>query len=236
MRLELDPQELTGRTRRHVVDLESPPCTLHRAAVAPFLDMRAAAAADGIDLWPVSSFRDFARQAAIWNAKFRGERPLLGRDGDPLDASDLSSGERVETILLWSALPGASRHHWGSEIDVIDAAAVPPGYRIELVPSEFAAGAIFARLDCWLAENAQRFGFFRPYSTDRGGVRPEPWHLSYAPVSVPALAATSAALLREALLHEPIEGLEQVMQRLDAIHERFVTRVDPPPERALRPA
>jgi LAS superfamily LD-carboxypeptidase LdcB len=234
MRLELDPTELTGRARTHVVDLDAPPCTLHRAAVEPFLEMRAAAAADGIDLVPVSSFRDFARQAAIWNAKFRGERTLLDRDGEPLDPSGLGGAELIDTILLWSALPGASRHHWGSEIDVIDAAAVPPGYRVELVPREFAAGAIFERLDRWLERHMSRFGFFRPYVTDRGGVRPEPWHLSYAPVSVPALAATSVALLREALLHEPIAGLAEVIARLEPIHERYVARVDAPAPDALR--
>ncbi len=236
MRLELDPAELTGRARTHVVDLESPRCTLHRAAVAPFLALRAAAAADGIDLVPVSSFRDFERQAAIWNEKFRGERPLLDRDGESLDARSLDAGRLVDTILLWSALPGASRHHWGSEIDVIDAAAVPPGGRIELVPRAFAAGAPFGTLDRWLDEHMGRFGFFRPYATDRGGVRPEPWHLSYAPVSVPALAALSVALLREALLHAPLDGLAQVIERLELIHERYVSRVDLPPADALRHA
>lgn len=229
MRMTLNAAELTGRARSHVVEVDSPPCTLHRAAVEPFLAMRAAAAAEGIDLVPVSSFRDFARQAAIWNAKFRGERALLDRDGAPLDPRDLGAGELVETILLWSALPGASRHHWGSEIDVIDAAAVPPGERFELVPREFAAGAIFGRLDRWLEQHMGRFGFFRPYATGRGGVRPEPWHLSYAPVSVPALAAMSSALLRDAVLSEPIDGLEQIVERIELIHERYVAQIDPPP-------
>jgi LAS superfamily LD-carboxypeptidase LdcB len=236
MRLELDPAELTGRARTHVVDLEAPPCTLHRAAVEPFLAMRAAAAVDGIDLVPVSSFRDFGRQAAIWNAKYRGERALLDQHGEPLDPSGLGEAELVEVILLWSALPGASRHHWGSEIDVIDAAAVPPEYRVALVPREFTEGAMFWRLDRWLERHMGDFGFFRPYATDRGGVRPEPWHLSYAPVSVPALAAISAALLRDAVLHEPIEGLAQVVERIERIHERYVARVDPPSGGALRNA
>jgi LAS superfamily LD-carboxypeptidase LdcB len=229
MRVELDAAELTGRARSHVVDLQAPPCTLHHAAVEPFLAMRAAAARDGIDLVPVSSFRDFARQAQIWNAKFRGERTLLDRDGQPLDPTGLAPAELVDTILLWSALPGASRHHWGSEIDVIDAAAVPPDYRVELVPREFAPGAVFARLDRWLTEHMHRFGFYRPYTTDLGGVQPEPWHLSYAAVSEPALAALTPTLLRAALAHDPIAGVEVVLQRLAAIHERYVARVDVAP-------
>ena len=90
----------------------------------------------------------------------------------------------VEAILLWSALPGASRHHWGTDVDVVDRSACPPGYRPQLMTAEFAPRGIFAKLDGWLAANMGHFGFFRPYTRDRGGVLPEPWHLSYAPVSV----------------------------------------------------
>lgn len=225
MRACLDAAELTGRARTHVVELEAPPCTLHRDAVEPFLAMRAAAARDGIDLLPVSSFRDFARQALIWNAKFRGERTLLDRAGEPLDPTGMTPAQRVETILLWSALPGASRHHWGSEVDVIDAAAVPADYRVELVPREFAAGAIFSRLDQWLGARMHEFGFYRPYASDLGGVQPEPWHLSYAPVSGPALAAMTPALLADALTHERIDGLDTVLALLPGIHARYVARV-----------
>ncbi len=227
--LRLDALQLTGRSRSHVVDLEAPACTLHHAAVEPFLAMRRAAAAEGIDLVPVSSFRDFSRQVTIWNAKYRGERTLLGRDGLPLDYAAIERSARVDTILWWSALPGASRDHWGSDLDVIDAAAVPVDYRVQLVPQEFASDGVFARLDAWLARNLENFGFFRPYSSDRGGVQPEPWHLSYAPVSVPALAALTVDVLREALSHEPLDGLEDVAAQLSNIHERYVARVDAPP-------
>lgn len=228
----LTPAELTGRARSHVVDVDVPPCTLHRDVVAPLQAMRAAAAADGIDLVPVSSFRDFARQAAIWNAKFRGERMLLDRDGCELDGRCLDPAQRVEAILLWSALPGASRHHWGTDFDVIDAAAVPADYRVQLVPAEFAADGVFARLDRWLAEHMERFGFFRPYAQDRGGVQPEPWHLSFAPVATQALRALTPAVLRAALEDEAsgvvIEGREIVIAQVDALHERYVARVDGP--------
>jgi hypothetical protein len=46
---------LTGRDRGHLVALEEPRCTLHAAAVRPFLALRAAAARAGLDLVPVSS-------------------------------------------------------------------------------------------------------------------------------------------------------------------------------------
>lgn len=227
-RTELDELELTGRSRSHVVDIESPACTLHREAAAPFLALREAAAAVGIDLVPVSGFRDFARQLAIWNAKFRGERALLDATGCVVDRSCLGPAELIDTILIWSALPGASRHHWGSDLDVIDRAAVPPGYAPRLVPEEFAPGAPFARLDAWLRENAGRFGFYRPYTSFRGGVRPEPWHLSFVPVAAPALEALTVARLAAALEAGEVEGRELLLERLPELHARYVRGVDPP--------
>src|SRR4029450_11486998 len=119
--------QLTGRERGHLVGPEAPRCMLHRAAVRPFLAMREAAALAGFDLVPVSSFRDFGRQRAIWNAKFRGERAALDRAGKPMDMTPPGPGARVEAILLWSALPGASRHHWGSDVDVADGNALAGG-------------------------------------------------------------------------------------------------------------
>ncbi len=71
--------ELTGQARTHIAAVADPECLLHTQAVAPFLNLRRAAQADGIDLKPLSSFRDFARQLAIWNGKFSGERFCCGR-------------------------------------------------------------------------------------------------------------------------------------------------------------
>ena len=104
-------EELTGRSTGHLRGVAEARCTLHQEAVTPFLAMRAAAAADGIDLVAFSSFRDFDRQLAIWNGKFRGERPMQDRAGAALDALALPPAQRVAAILWWSALPGASRHH-----------------------------------------------------------------------------------------------------------------------------
>jgi LAS superfamily LD-carboxypeptidase LdcB len=220
--------ELTGRARTHVVDITESPSTLHRAAVESFLAMRARAATAGHDLVAVSSFRDFAGQVRIWNAKFRGERPMRDSEGSPLDPASMTDAERVAAILLWSALPGASRHHWGTEIDVIDRAATPAGYEPQLLPAEFQARGPFAALNDWLDQHMQEFGFYRPYRTDRGGVRPEPWHLSYAPISVQATQTLTPDVLAEALAVESVLGHEIVCARLADIHERYVRNVDAP--------
>jgi len=190
--------------------------------------MRAAAAMAGIDLVPVSSFRDFERQRAIWNAKFRGEKPLLDRQGGELDALQMSAAERVEAIMWWSAIPGASRHHWGTDIDVIDRAALPAGAAISLLSADFAESGPFVRLELWLRENMQHFGFFRPYESLRAGVSPEPWHLSYAPLALRCSTALTVDVLRDALESAPIDGSDILLEQLAQLHARFVLDVDSP--------
>lgn len=220
--------ELTGRARSHVVELQRPGCTLHYETMASFLAMREAAAATGIDLWPRSSFRDFEAQLSIWNGKWSGERPIFNRQGQLLAREQLSDADAIEAILCWSAVPGGSRHHWGSDVDVIDTASVPPGYTVQLVPAEYGPQGIFAPLTAWLDANMQRFGFFRPYRQDRGGVSPEPWHLSYAPVSVAALESLSLSILRQVLDASAIAGKPQVLARLPEIYTRFLLGIDAP--------
>ena len=230
----LDARELTGRSSTHIQRLEEPVCALHVDVVSPFLRLRAAAAQAGFDLVPASSFRDFDRQRLLWNSKYRGERTTLDRLGNPLDLTLLSPAERIESILCWSALPGASRHHWGTDLDVYDRAAVPAGYDLQLVPAEYAPGGPFAALDAWLSDHLDRYGFYRPYQRDLGGVSPEPWHISYAPLAKDCLQALSAEMLREALRDGDVEGGEVLLARVPELHERFALRVEAPGPSALQ--
>lgn len=230
---EFTLEELTGRARTHLTELSELRCAFHREVAGPYLAMRAAAAADGIDLVAFSSFRDFDRQLAIWNGKYRGERPMQDRDGRPLAAGTLAPASRVAAILCWSALPGASRHHWGTDFDCLDGNALPAGYRPQVIPAEYAPGGPFAGLTTWLDRHMHAFGFFRPYGTDRGGVNPEPWHLSYAPTARRALAALTAERLRAVLEDAAIDGREEVLGMLPALYARYVAAVDPAPEQAL---
>jgi LAS superfamily LD-carboxypeptidase LdcB len=230
----LGAEALTGRTHTHVIELRDPPCRLHPQAAVALQAMRAAAAAQGIDILPASSYRDFDRQLGIWNAKFRGERTLLDRSGQPLAFNSIPPEDLIDTILAWSALPGASRHHWGSDLDVIDGNALrarqtdDPQFRAQLLPQEFARKALFAPLDVWLEANAGRFGFFRPYRQDLGGVLPEPWHISYAPVATAALAAFDCDMLAEAIAGAELAGAETVLRRLPELVQRYVRTVAPP--------
>jgi LAS superfamily LD-carboxypeptidase LdcB len=222
------PAELTGRARGHLEELADPPCALHAEASTPFLRLRGAAAQAGFDLVPQSSYRDFDRQLKIWNAKFNGEATLNDASGRPIAALALPPAERIDAILRWSALPGASRHHWGTDLDLIDRAALPPGYRVQLIAEEYAPSGPFGPLAAWLEKNAARFGFFRPYRGVLSGVQPEPWHCSFAPLAEPARRALTPAVLREALCAAPLAGKECVLPRLEELHERYVARIDWP--------
>jgi LAS superfamily LD-carboxypeptidase LdcB len=226
-------EQLTGRTRDHLTEITDLRCSLHREVAGPYLAMRAAAAADGIDLAAFSGFRDFDRQLAIWNGKFRGERPMQDRTGRPLDPLSLAPAERVTAILWWSAMPGASRHHWGTDFDVMDPGVLPAGYRLQVIPAEYGPGGPFERLTAWLDDHMHAFGFYRPYTTDRGGVQPEPWHLSYAPVAVRAQRAFSVDALHTVLAASDLEGKQEVLHALAANFASYVVNVDPPPEDAL---
>jgi len=166
----LNTLELTGKARTHVVQRADLGAAMHRDVIEPFLALKSAAADSGIDLQIVSGFRDFDAQLRIWNMKYRGERPLYDQAGNVREHASLDIEQLIEGILCWSALPGASRHHWGSDIDVIDRAAVRENYRLRLLPEEFDPGAIFYPLRLWLDENMTRYGFFRPYDEYRGGV------------------------------------------------------------------
>ncbi len=230
----LNELELTGRARTHVTQRDDLGAALHRDALESFLALKAAAAREGLDLEIESAYRDFAAQQRIWDRKVRGERPLYDASGTVRDHAAMSEAELVDAIVCWSAVPGASRHHWGSEIDVIDRAAVPEGYRVRLLPEETEPGGVFDRLHRWLDANMGRFGFFRPYRTFRGGVFPEPWHLSYAPVATAALEALTPGMIEAALRGSSVLGRELVLARLAEIHRRYVADIDAPEHPARR--
>lgn len=209
---------------------------VHRDVVSPLLELRMAARVAGFDLTVLSGFRGFDRQLSIWNRKVSGELAVLDSSGAPLDIATLTPRQLVLAILRWSALPGASRHHWGTDMDVYDAAATPPGYEVQLLPSEVERGGMHAPLHEWLDERiaaGAAFGFFRPYDRDRGGVAPERWHLSYAPIASEYAHLLTVDVLRTTLAAADMRLKEVVLAELEMLYERFVTNASQAPDQTL---
>ncbi len=220
---------VTGCTETHLTPLAGDQVRLHQAVAGPFERLQKKAHRAGFGLEAVSGFRGFEAQLKIWNEKALGKRPVLDSQGKALDITRLAPRELVYAILHWSALPGASRHHWGSDIDVIDRLAMPPRYQVQLIPEETAPGGIFHGLHKWLDRHMGEEGFFRPYQVNLGGVQPERWHLSHAPTAVPLYQAHSEGLLRETLRASPLELKEVVLNELPEIFERFFLRISDAP-------
>lgn len=222
--------EITGRTRTHIVQFLKPRFAAHKKVVEAFLEMKDAASKDGFDLSPFSSFRDYKTQLRIWNHKYSGKKPLYDIEGRVRDYDSLTESEIIGHILDWSALPGGSRHQWGTEIDVIDLSNMPENYHPKLLPEEVQKGGIFYSLHCWLDTNSKRFGFFRPYKVYRGGMFPEPWHLSYAPIAMKAIKYVNVELLTAVTKEADILGKEQVLKRIPEIYENHILNYVHPSE------
>lgn len=226
MARELTPEQLTGKDESHLVEL---PCghRLQEEAAQAWAALQVDAREAGFDLVIASSFRSFSRQLAIWNGKVSGQRPVFDDRGCRVTMAELQPEQQLHAILRFSAIPGTSRHHWGTDLDIYDAAALPADYVLQLSPAEVAPGGLFDPLHNWLDGRiaaGQSHGFFRPYGEDRGGVAPERWHLSYAPLSLGCGAQVGSALLQACwacedaggpmLLRPAIEaGLSQLMTR-----------------------
>jgi LAS superfamily LD-carboxypeptidase LdcB len=217
---------LTGRTDHHVRCAPNG-VTLQPAVLAAWQELRSEAARAGLDLRVASGFRSFAAQQRIWDAKLEGVRPVLNDAGQPLALLELPPLERLHAVLRFSALPGASRHHWGTDLDVYDAAGLSTAYQLQLTADEWSDSGPFAAANGWLSERLARedgWGFFRPYDVDRGGVAPEPWHLSYRPLAERYAAAMSTGLVRELWLDcEPApRERTMVLAHLDDLFSRYV--------------
>ena len=85
--------------------------------------------------------------------------------------------------MKYSTIPGTSRHHWGTDIDIIDAG--PPEKGDVLLPQKFHDNGPYNTLREWMETHAKGYGFLLPYNRDenRTGFKYEPWHYTYKPVS-----------------------------------------------------
>ena len=171
---------------------------MHRDAAVAFQKMKLEAANEKIDIELVSAYRSFQRQKEIYEGKYK---KYTGQGLKPLDA--------IEKIIEYSTIPGTSRHHWGTDIDIIDGNAKPRPKSV-LQPELFHGNGPFCKLKDWLTEHANSFGFYEVYTDDpnRKGFKYEPWHFSYAPISKPMLLEYKKLDVKKILQEEKILGSE----------------------------
>lgn len=223
-------KELTGQTKTHVVEMLGLNCVVHKEMQNDLMKFMKKATKAGFKPKIVSSFRNFDRQLTIWNEKALGKRPLLDKGGNSLDFNALSKAEVLHSILRWSSIPGTSRHHWGTDIDIIDQKAVPKDYEVKLIPQEVSDEGMFGPFHQWIDQSIDEDksnGFFRPYEHDLGGISPERWHLSYWPISKNYMEHLTFDNFQKIIHNVDLELKEEVMKLSKIIYEKFIININP---------
>ena len=147
-------------------------------AIRALSELFADAYENGIELRIASAYRSFYKQYKIFDEKFKGKRPVLDEHEEPIDITTLTDEEKFLNIVRFSAIPGFSRHHFGTDFDIYAINLLPEGKSLELTAREYAKGNYFYPLGQYLAGNLNKFGFIRPFS-GKGKIGYEPWHISY---------------------------------------------------------
>jgi len=178
-------------------------------AAEALMDMRADAAKVGITLHAESSYRSYQRQEQIWTRKYTD-----------FTAKGLSPTQAIDKIIEYSTIPGTSRHHWGTEADVIDRSKpVPPD---PLLADHFRKGGLYENLKTWLDANKEKYSYYEVYTNEpeRKGFKYEPWHLSYKPLSQPMLREYLEIDLKAMLQQIKLVGSEHFTDAFIARYQR----------------
>lgn len=170
---------------------------LRLEAATSFMMMKAAAAEAGFDIYSESSYRSYQRQEEIWTGKY-----------DRFTKEGMSPLEAIKKIIEYSTIPGTSRHHWGTEVDIIDKNMERP--EDPLLQEHFETGGVYEGLKAWLDENRETYGFYEVYNNTPGrrGFHYEPWHLSYKAISQPMLKEFLELDLKVVLQQKHLIGSE----------------------------
>ncbi|GEM_PF-1993254 len=182
-----------------------------------FLSMQSAAKQDGISLAIVSDYRNFNQQEGIWNNKVK--------------SGSLSSSEeqKVANAAQYTAPPGISRHHWGTEFDIAAAANDP------LIPNDYLVdGRTNFKVYGWLSEHAKDYSFCQPYLNNgaNGLVKAEPWHWSYKAYSKGYTEQYNSIITNNELrsvyssLITQVEGKDIILNNFDSYKADFVTNIN----------
>ncbi|WP_028773868.1 M15 family metallopeptidase [Shewanella waksmanii] len=224
---QIKNKSLYGLEEQHLVAFEGQ--LLEQKTAIALAKMQQAAFDDGVTISLCSGYRSFEKQMQIWNNKASGKRQLLDQHNQPVAWQDLTANKLIDTILIWSALPGASRHHWGTDVDLFDVSAISK-QDLQLISAEYQPGGPCNALYQWLEKNSHRFGFYRPFQQGLSGVSPEPWHYSFYPVSQPLTQLYQAEDLAVILNANNVQLKQQLVARLPELVKEYVFTVAPAPK------
>ena len=121
-----------------------------------------------------SATRTYREQARIWNRKWRANSSIKDKR------------KRALKILEYSAMPGTSRHHWGTDFDIdeLNFDIKELDFDINELNNEYYLAGNGKIIYSWLKDNAAKYGFYQPYTADRTtGHNEEKWHWSYKPLA-----------------------------------------------------
>lgn len=145
---------------------------LQKEAYDAFLKMRTAALKDKITLSIASATRNFYYQKLLWEKKWDG---ITLAESKKFKVSVPDELIIFRKILEYSAAPGTSRHHWGTDIDINS--AKPAYFNTKMGQNVYT----------WLVKNAGTYGFCQPYNLKDEkrlrGYNEERWHWSYLPTA-----------------------------------------------------
>jgi D-alanyl-D-alanine carboxypeptidase len=173
---------------------------LRTEALDAFKKMHFDAAKCGINLQIISATRNFDHQKRIWDDKWFKFSTIEDEH------------KRASNILRFSSMPGTSRHHWGTDIDIN---ALNDNY--------FQNGKGEEEYE-WLCKFAHEYGFYQPYtnpSNGRKGYEEEKWHWTYLPLSSIMLENYNAAITYEDLTgfsgSHTAQGLHVIKQYVNGV-------------------
>ena len=156
---------------------------LRNEVLEAFVRLESAARDEGITITIVSGMRSFNHQMVIWERKWDRPRYMGWNDFD-----------KAIDILTYSSMPGSSRHHWGTDID------------LNSFENNFFETGEGLKIYEFMKRCGEEYGFSQVYTSKdsgRTGYKEEKWHWSYMPIS-----STMIKEYNEFIAVENIEGFK----------------------------
>ena len=157
--------------------------------------MKSEAQKAGFKIHVVSSYRNYTYQNGIWERKYKANQ-----------AKKIAAKQNIDKIIEYSTIPGTSRHHWGTDLDIIHSVNGIPNDPLN--EKHFNKGGSMEKFKEWLDQNSEKFGFYLVYTNNpkRKGFKYEPWHFTYKPLSQKMLQQYNKLDINTILKNEKLIG------------------------------